>query len=224
MDITRESLEKTLKIHMDKMKFKLCLNSYENQDYIARLVDHLRSDVVIEKGDIVTVKIQTDRFLEGVADKKKMYEFNRLLEQCLRLIPRMFESLAHTPLADKLAYKTKTKKFRPFSNRQFEKRFPSHPLDKEINTTLDFRATVIHYKTGVIVREHGSNPDAATGAARAKMFSLLTDTELYKRDEKEWMYLESHDDMIFDIVMSAKVLNKEEVEMLIQKLKGEYLK
>lgn len=228
MELTREALEKTLKIHMDKMKFRLHLNSYSNADYQVRLSDHIVPDSVISKGDTVLVQIKTDRFLHALGEKaagnpKEMIEFNDLLASNLKVIPKMFDTLAYPAIADKLAHNKETGKFKRYSDKRYNEDFPPHPYEKEISFSIDFRATAIHWKSGTILREYGKSADHAMGAVRSKIFALLADETVYKRDSNQFVRIEAHNDILFDIVAECKIFSKDELAELIQKLEEEYL-
>src|SRR5688572_3633848 len=120
MEITREVLDKLIKVFFDKQKFRLGIDSYENSEYEIVLVDNINSHSIITKGaELINVKIHYDIVAEPFDEMfnhphefKRRKDFMRMTEQILRLIPRMFESLAKRPVADVLAYNPDKKKFR----------------------------------------------------------------------------------------------------------------
>lgn len=223
MEINHENLEQVIKILMDKMKFKLGLK-FRSEDYIVILRDNLPNDVMLKRGEQVVVLIRTERLANVFNNKKESYQFKRLLESCLRLIPRMQGTLSKPAIADILLYNSETERFRKLSQKQFDAKYPPVPYEKEINYRVEYLCEAIHMKCGIVVREHGKHPEIAKNKARAKVLKILQDPEIYNRSEDGWVYMEPHEDAIYDIIVDAKVLNREEVEQLIRRLTEEYLK
>jgi hypothetical protein len=241
MEQTREDFERILKILMDKLKHKLCLK-YPNNIYVVQLSDSINADVVLLKGEIITVKIRTEHFIQAAnkryerqileipARSKEEIEFTELLERTLQTIPRLQESLGHLIEARgaKISRNKETNRLaiKKFSDEEHEKIDPpaaQDPIEKEIFFSSQFRFIAIHWKSGIIVREYGDTAKEAYNKARNKILQLLNDPEIYNRTEEGFVYIEPHQDYIQDLVTEAKVLNKEEILQLIQELKEKYL-
>ncbi len=231
MELTHENLEKLLKILMDKLKFSLGLD-YRPTDYSIQLIDNLKADFIISKGDTVNIKIKTECFvhaiqkIEGAEETlkypKENYRFRQILEKCLRLVPKMFNVLGNPAIAEALVFNNETGKFKKLSKEQLEAQGFERKAEKGIKFTLDYRATGIHWATGLIVREFGISEENAVSKARTKILSLLSDPEMYDRDS--FTRLENHEDIVYDIVVECKILTKDEITQLIQQITKEYLK
>lgn len=219
MEITHELLESLLKKTLDKLKFQLCLK-FENDSYDIQLKDSLPYNAMLINGDIVTIKIKTQLFTEVMTKKSHGNEFRQLLESCLRAVPKMRTTLTHNPTADLLVYDYEKSKFTKYSKAEYERENPPHPFEKEIHYNTDFRTTAIHWKSGIVIREHAKSSEASLHNARRKILMILSDPEIYRREDDKFLSVESHEDIIYDLVVQSKVLNKQEIEQLIEKLKN----
>ena len=222
MEITHELLEGMLKKLVDKMKFNLCLK-FENDAYSVVLSDGLIPDAAILNGDTVIIKIRTALFVSAVTKRGLGEQFRQLLEQCLLQVPRMRLTLTHQPRADVVMFDEETRKFKKVTQAEYDKLHPKHTYEKDIHYSTDVRTTAIHWKAGVVVRETGATLDTSRAAARRKILSVLNDTEIYTRTGDDFYVVDSKDDLIYDMVISASVLNKEEMKQLIERLTKEYL-
>lgn len=223
MELDREAIERTIKILMDKMKFKLGLK-FRSEDYVVMLVDSLPNDVFITQGEQVVIKIQSDRLVEVFSNKKEGYKFKRLLEHCLLAIPKMQSTLSKPAIADVLEYVSEAQKFRKLSQKQFDAKYPLQPFERDVHYRYEYRCEAIHMRTGIVVRDYGESKEHARNKARKRILTLLQDPEIYKKENDEFLYLEPHEDAIRDIIGDAKVLNRDEIETLIARLREEYLK
>lgn len=221
MEITHEYLESLLKTMFEKLRVHLCLK-FTTEEYEVQLSDGISGDAVILNGDIVTIKIRTKLFVEVITKKYSGNEFRQLMEVCLRQVPRMKVTLTHQPVADVLHYDYEKRKFLRLTQAEYNKLNPSHPYEKEIYYQLDFRTTAIHWKSGVVVRETGKSAELSHHNARRKILSLLNDPEIYRRAEDKFIVVESHDDIIYDLLIQAKALSKDEVKFLIKQLEKEH--
>lgn len=241
MEQTRESLEKILKIHMEKLRQKLGLK-FEATDYYVKLSDSINAEAHFVAGNEVAVTIKTDPFVAALnkAQERHVFDnkvrtqeeidFQNLLESCLRTIPRMFHTLAHPAKAHASVIKRNesNRLSRYFLSKddfeaQHKKATQDHPLAHETHFAIDYRCTAIHWKSGTIIREFGSDKRTAEIKAANKLYKLLEDPEIYNRTEGNFRYIEPHEDLIYDIIVDAKVLNSDEIKTLIQKLEEEYL-
>lgn len=237
MELSRENLEKLLKIHMDKLKQKLGLE-YSASIYTAKLSDHMRGDAELLQGEVVTIRIKTDFFVAAInaAHRRKLLEipaktpeeneFNELLERILRVVPRMIPSLSNlsAPYVAELIRNEETGKrsFKKLNRDQYEER--KHPYEKEIHFGIDYRCTAIHWKSGTIIRDFGKDRESATDNARERILRLLSDETIYNRTNSNFQIVEPHEDIIYDLVMECKVFSQDEIRTLIHKLEEEYLK
>lgn len=242
MEHSREDLEKLLKIVMEKLRQKLGFDKFDTNDYVVKLNDSINGEAHFISGTPVTVIVQTSRFVEAInrAQERKVLEikvrtqneidFQDLLESCLRTIPRMFNTLAHPAKAhasiikrnesNRLSRYYLSKDDYDAEHRHYTQ---EHPLSRETHFALDYRCTAIHWKSGTVVREFGNDKKAAEIKAANKIYKLLEDKDIYNRTEAGFQYIEPHDDLIYDLISDAKVLNKDEIAVLIQKLQEEYL-
>lgn len=221
MDQTREQYERVLKLHADKLKYKLGLK-YRSEDYTIVLSDELLNDMLITGGEQVIVKIQTQRFIDAMKSQPKMRDFNRLLESGLRVIPRLIKTLTHEPVADALEFNPETSKFKKVTAAQIARKYPGHPYEKEIHFSTDIRCTGIHWKSGVVIRKTGRTVEEAKERARTAILDTLTDASVYNRNEDSFVFIEDHNEFISDIVAECKSLNRDEVNKLITVLQKEY--
>ena len=242
MEPTREDLEKPLKIIMEKLRQKLGLDKFSAQDYVVKLDDSINGEAHFISGTPVTVIIKSDRFVEAYKRAKERaifgnkvrttneIDFQDLLESCLKTVPRMFNTLAHPAKAhasvikrnesNRLSRYYLSKEDYDAEHRRYTQ---EHPLAKETHFAIDFRCTAIHWKSGTIIREFGNSQKGAEIKAANKIYKILEDETVYNRTDAGFVYLEPHDDLIYDLVSDAKVLNKDEVSTLIRKLEEEYL-
>ena len=242
MENSHEDLEKILKIIMEKLRQKLGLDKFSAQDYIVKLNDSINGEAHFISGTPVTVIIQSDRFVEAYkrAKERAIFEnkvrtqnevdFQDLLESCLKTVPRMFNTLAHPAKAHASVIKRNesnrlSRYFLSKDDYEAEHRryTQEHPLARETHFAIDYRCTAIHWKSGTIIREFGNTQKSAEIKAANKIYKILEDEAIYNRTDAGFVYLEPHDDLIYDLVSDAKVLNKDEVSTLIRKLEEEYL-
>lgn len=229
MSTSNEKLEKVLKIFMDKLKFSLGLE-YQNTDYTVQLVDALSSDFFVVAGETVNIKVKTERFIDAISKNPFKDEvisknpelakgFRIDIEKCLRVVPRMFNTLGNPPVAPALIFSKEKGKFKKIKEPIFE-----HAFEKDINYTHEHRVSAIHFKSGTIVREFGPDEETAKTRARSKIIRFLLDDTIYSRNEDAFLNIEPHEDIIFDIVLECKILAQDEITQLIETLKKEYLK
>ncbi len=222
--INRELLETMLKKVIDKLKFNLCLK-FPNDSYHVTLVDGLSSDAVILNGDTVTIKIKTSVFVNAMTKRGLGDSFRQLLEQCLRQVPRMQVTLTHQPKANVLLFDEEKRTFKRVTQQEYDELNPTFKVEKDIHYKYESRVSAIHWKSGTIVRATGTTPESAQTKARRKILEVLNNPEIMRQREgsDEWFLLDSHDDMIYDMVVRSKVLSKGEVRNLISQLTKEYL-
>ena len=223
MPITHNNLEFILKAVFEKLRIHLCAK-FGPEDYNVVLSDGLASDLVVQNGPVVIIKVKTQRLVEAMTKRGFGNDFRQLLESGLRMVPRMGISLTRKPVADVLFFNPETKRFKRMTQEDYNALNPTHPYDKEIHYRTEYRVSAIHWKAGVVVREIGTNAEAATHRARRRILSILTDPGIYHRVDSNFISVESHEDVIHDLVLSAKVLDKSEIETLIHNLQKEYLK
>lgn len=224
MEITHSLLERVLKQMLDKMKFQLCLNTFQTTDYDVQLKDSLPYNAIVIQGDVVIIRLKTELFVAIMTKSKHKVtptEFRQLLESCLRSVPRMRVTLTRQPTADLMAWDYDKSKFIKMTKSEYEKFNPQHPYEKEIHYNTDFRTTAIHWKSGIVVREHNKTADGSLHSARRKILMILSDPEIYNRVDDKFLAVESHEDLIYDIIAMTKQLTPDEILTLIEKLKNE---